>query len=76
VTNESGRPQVPLVNKLIAGVLLAAGIVVPLLVWTYAKEKPRLWGFPFFFWYQLLWVLIAGACAFGAYLLIERGGRR
>ena len=25
----------------------------------YADETPRLWGFPFFYWYQLLWVLLA-----------------
>ena len=26
---------------------------------TYAKDEPRLWGFPFFYWYQLLWVFIS-----------------
>jgi membrane protein implicated in regulation of membrane protease activity len=25
----------------------------------YAKDAPRLGGFPFFYWYQFLWVLIA-----------------
>jgi hypothetical protein len=24
----------------------------------YAKAEPRLWGFPFFYWYQFLWVFI------------------
>jgi CHASE2 domain-containing sensor protein len=58
-----------------AGVLIAAAIVVPLLVNTYSDDKPRLWGFPFFFWYQLLWVFIASACTYTAYVIIERGRR-
>ena len=54
----------------ISGVLLAIAIVVPLLVSTYAKDKPRLWGFPFFYWYQLMWVflsaiLVSISCAGG-----------
>jgi hypothetical protein len=56
--------------------LLAPAVILPLWVALYDREDPTLFGFPFFFWYQLLWVLIAGACTFGAYLLIERGGRR
>ncbi|KQR90049.1 hypothetical protein ASG35_02175 [Burkholderia sp. Leaf177] len=30
-------------------------------VWVpfYNKIEPVLWGFPFFYWYQLLWVLIS-----------------
>lgn len=24
----------------------------------YARNTPMLWGFPFFYWYQLLWVLL------------------
>jgi Na+/melibiose symporter-like transporter len=43
----------------ISGVLLVVAVVVPLLVPTYAKADPHLWGFPFFYWYQLLWVLIS-----------------
>ncbi len=31
------------------------------MVWVpfYNKIEPVLWGFPFFYWYQLLWVLIS-----------------
>lgn len=43
----------------IAGVLLAATVIAPLIVSTYAKAEPRLWGFPFFYWYQLLWVVLS-----------------
>ena len=55
----------------VAGILLV-GIVVPLLVPTYARDSPRLFGFPFFYWYQLLWVFIAaGLCAL-SYVLLKR----
>lgn len=31
------------------------------MVWvpSYNRVEPRLWGFPFFYWYQLLWVVIS-----------------
>ncbi len=52
--------------------ILLVGIVVPLLVGTYDQIEPRLFGFPFFYWYQLLWVfLAAGLCAL-CYLLLKR----
>jgi hypothetical protein len=38
-------------------------LVVPwiAMVWvpSYNTADPVLWGFPFFYWYQLLWVLIS-----------------
>jgi hypothetical protein len=27
----------------------------------YARSTPSLWGFPFFYWYQFAWVIIASA---------------
>jgi hypothetical protein len=55
----------------VVGILLIA-IVVPLLVSTYARIEPRLFGFPFFYWYQLAWVfLAAGLCAL-SFLLLKR----
>ena len=50
--------------------LLLVGIVAPLLVGTYDRVEPRLFGFPFFYWYQLLWVFLAAAvCALSFWLL-------
>ena len=61
--NRSGGVDdgVPPTNKsllVVAGILLAIPIVALLWVSSYARETPRLWGFPFFFWYQFLWVFI------------------
>lgn len=59
-------------TKGVVTVLLLIAIVVPLLVGTYARVEPRLFGFPFFYWYQLIWVfLAAGLCAL-SYLLLGR----
>jgi hypothetical protein len=39
--------------------LLLLPIVLPLLTFVYNRETPRLLGFPFFFWFQLLFPLLA-----------------
>jgi membrane protein implicated in regulation of membrane protease activity len=59
---------------LIAGLLLAAPLVALLWVGSYASRKPRLWGFPFFYWYQFLWVFLAAAGTAVAYFLVTRTG--
>lgn len=57
-------------------VLLAIPVLALLLVPLYARKAPELWGFPFFYWYQLLWVLICGLFTGSAHLLIERDRNR
>lgn len=57
-----------------AGVLLAAPLVALLWVGTYNRETPSLGGMPFFYWYQFMWVLIAAAATFTAYLITTRTG--
>ena len=59
-------------TKIVVAVILLVGIVVPLLVSTYDRKDPELFGFPFFYWYQLAWVFIcAGLCAL-SFLLLRR----
>jgi hypothetical protein len=55
---------------IIAGVLLAIAIIVPLLVWTYAKPEPDLNGVPFFFWYQFMLVIGSVVLTSIAYWLV------
>jgi membrane protein implicated in regulation of membrane protease activity len=55
----------------VAGVLLLAPFVALLWVSSYAKDDPRLWGFPFFYWYQLLWVFLASLFTYTAYRLVR-----
>ena len=73
--NRSGGADdgVPPTNKsllVVAGVLLAIPIVALLWVSSYSRETPRLWGFPFFFWYQFLWVFICAGCTYAAHRLV------
>ncbi len=61
--------------RVVAGVLLLTGIVLPLWVRSYARETPRLWGFPFFYWYQLAWVFLAALLVGSAFILVTRDER-
>ena len=60
----------------IAGVLLSAAILLPLMPQTYSFNAPTLGGMPFFYWYQLLWVPISAALSSVAYWLVNTEDRR
>ena len=49
-----------------------AGTLVPPL---YARAQPELLGFPFFYWYQLLWVLLASAITWLVYVRTRENPR-
>jgi hypothetical protein len=53
-------------------ILLAIPVLALLIVPIYARRGPEFLGFPFFYWYQLIWVFICAAFTGSAYLLIER----
>jgi hypothetical protein len=53
-----------------AGILLAVPIVALLWVGTYDRVEPKLGGFPFFFWYQFVWVFLCSGFTWSAYRLI------
>lgn len=61
---------------IISGVLLLAAIVFPLLVPMYAHAGPSLFGFPFFFWYQMLWVPICAVLIGISYWLMTAEDKR
>jgi Protein of unknown function (DUF3311) len=77
----SRAPGVPHTDKpkmVAAGILLLIPIVALMAVPSYSKTDPELFGFPFFFWYQFLWVFLCSAMTWGAYLLTlsaRRGNR-
>jgi Protein of unknown function (DUF3311) len=73
--NPSHRQPLPTGTRVIAGLLVLIPLVALALVPTYAKSDPHLWGFPFFYWYQFLWVFLASGCTFGAYVVLERARR-
>jgi len=55
------------------GVLLAVGIVVPLLVPIYDSVDPRLFGFPFFYWFQFLLIPVVSVLTYIAFRLSLKG---
>jgi hypothetical protein len=60
-----------------AGILLLIPLAALAAVPLYSRQTPVLWGFPFFYWYQMLWVLITPVLTYAAYLVIKHSrGRR
>jgi hypothetical protein len=53
-------------------ILLAASLAGTLWVPFYNRTSPALGGFPFFYWYQLLWVPIVAVLSWAAYALSKR----
>jgi len=69
------RPPVVTPVRVIIAVCLLAPFVAMLWVGSYAKTDPALGGIPFFYWYQMLWVLISTALTMTAYKLWQRDQR-
>jgi peptidoglycan/LPS O-acetylase OafA/YrhL len=57
-------------------VMLAVPFVALLWVSSYAKDDPRLFGFPFFYWYQFLWVVITAALTAIALAMVRSVSRK
>jgi hypothetical protein len=68
--------RLPTAQLVLVAVLLAAPVVALMWVSSYAKSGPELWGFPFFFWYQFLWVFLAAICTSIAYYFVAAQTRR
>jgi hypothetical protein len=54
-------------------VALAVVCIVALAVPLYDRQTPRLWGLPFFIWFQMVWVIVAALATGVAYRVV--GGR-
>lgn len=57
---------------ILVAVLLLIPCVALALVPVYSRETPKLWGWPFFYWYQVLWVLITPVLTYAAFKIIQR----
>lgn len=60
--------------------LMAVAIIGTLWVPVYARSLPKLSDFPFFYWYQLIWVPLTAVICWVCYLLLRtkptRGARK
>src|SRR5579875_1693757 len=59
----------------IAYALLLGECVVILIPSVYARIAPRLFGIPFFYWFQLMWILVAMIVTGVAYALVGGADR-
>jgi hypothetical protein len=60
-------PAAMVVVTILLAVAIAGTLVVPI----YARSTPKLGDFPFFYWYQLIWVPVVGVLAWISYLLLR-----
>ena len=52
--------------------LLLIPIILPLLTFLYNRETPMLFGFPFFFWFQMLFAPLAVVTSVTVFYLSRR----
>jgi uncharacterized membrane protein len=56
----------------VVAILLAVGIIVPLLVPLYAFETPKFIGFPFYYWFQFALIPVVSALTYIAFRISLR----
>ncbi|MFH8519361.1 DUF3311 domain-containing protein [Streptomyces gelaticus] len=71
----AGKPPTVTPVRVVIALCLVAPFVAMLWVSSYAKVDPTFIGIPFFYWYQMLWVLISTALTTVAYKLWQRDQR-
>jgi hypothetical protein len=55
----------------VVAILLVIAVAGTLVVPIYARATPKLGDFPFFYWYQLIWVPVVALLAWISYLLMR-----
>jgi Protein of unknown function (DUF3311) len=56
-------------------VLLLVPVLAVLAVPIFDRTAPALWGFPFFYWYQMFWVVLCSGAVGLVFLLEDPGGQ-
>lgn len=72
---QSTPPARSAVTWTVVAVLLLIGVAGTLVVPIYARSAPKLGAFPFFYWYQLIWVPVVAILSGICYLLLRTGPR-
>ncbi|MDQ2796252.1 MAG: DUF3311 domain-containing protein [Actinomycetota bacterium] len=65
-------PKLSRATAMLVGVLLIIPCVALAAVPLYSRETPVLWGWPFFYWYQVAWVVITPILTYSAYVIVQR----
>jgi hypothetical protein len=66
-------PKQPRSRASLWRLLLLLPVLAVLAVPVFNRTGPALWGFPFFYWYQMLWVILCSAAAGVVFLIEDRG---
>lgn len=69
MTNHSSGPKRRTLSAW--NLLLLLPFIALLWVPFYNSVEPELWGIPFFYWYQFLWVFIASVLIYIVHLKVE-----
>ncbi|MEU7569559.1 DUF3311 domain-containing protein [Streptomyces fradiae] len=70
-----GKQPVVTPVRVVIALCLLAPFAAMLWVGSYARVEPTLGGIPFFYWYQMLWVVVSTALTMIAYKLFHREQR-
>ena len=73
---QSTPPRRSPVTWAVVTILLLIAVGGALIVPIYARAKPYWGDFPFFYWYQLIWVPVVALLCLICYLLLRRGRGR
>ena len=68
---QSSPPGIRPVRLISVTILLLIAICGALFVPIYARATPMLGDFPFFYWYQLLWIPVTAVLCLICYLLLR-----
>lgn len=69
----AGPPQPARTDRSPWNWLLLLPIVLPLITVIYNRESPHLFGWPFFFWFQVMFTLLAAAVTTIVFLATRSG---
>jgi hypothetical protein len=73
--SQAGRVRVITAARTGAAVCLILPLFAMTWVNSYARLQPTFIGIPYFYWYQISWVVIAAALTAIAYVLVRRDER-
>ncbi len=68
---QSTPPRRKTGNLILVGILLLVAVAGTLIVPIYARTNPKWGDFPFFYWYQLIWVPVVAILAAISFLLLR-----
>jgi hypothetical protein len=74
MSSDSGHNTRP--AWIVVAILLAGGIVVPLLVPIYDTVKPTLFGFPFYYWFQFALIPVVSILTYLAFKIAQTATAR